>query len=123
MMSNLNIGKAKKHSEDTPMEPVTFRESNCFGNEEKKMPNSPIVKTKGHNINEKTNADRFIPCRSYLESSHSLMMNNEDIKPNKEYSSGSDSPREDTSSLQNYNALLESQFFGGDDALNEMNLS
>eukprot|EP00343_Euplotes_focardii_P001483 CAMPEP_0205802156 /NCGR_PEP_ID=MMETSP0205-20121125/4384_1 /ASSEMBLY_ACC=CAM_ASM_000278 /TAXON_ID=36767 /ORGANISM="Euplotes focardii, Strain TN1" /LENGTH=315 /DNA_ID=CAMNT_0053068101 /DNA_START=121 /DNA_END=1065 /DNA_ORIENTATION=- len=76
-----------------------------------------------HNINEKSNADRFIPCRSYLENSHSLILNNEDAKPNKSYSSGSDTSREDSSSIQNYNALLESQFFGGDDALNEMNLS
>lgn len=46
-----------------------------------------------------------------------------DQKPTKSYSSGSDTSREDSSSIQNYNALLESQFFGTDEALNEMNLS
>ena len=46
-----------------------------------------------------------------------------DYKASRNYSSGSDSSREDSSSVQNYNTLLEKQFFGGDDALNEMNLS
>lgn len=46
-----------------------------------------------------------------------------DQKPTKSYSSGSDTSREDSSSIQNYNALLESQFFGTDEALNQMNLS
>ena len=51
------------------------------------------------------------------------MLSNVDHKQDKSCSSGSNSSREESSSIQNYNALLENQFFGGDDALNEMNLS
>lgn len=51
------------------------------------------------------------------------MMTNGDYKSRGSYSSGSDSSREDSSSVQNYNTLLEKQFFGEDDALNEINLS
>jgi cell division cycle 20-like protein 1 (cofactor of APC complex) len=51
------------------------------------------------------------------------MMSGTEYMARSSHSSGSDSSREDSSSLQNYNTLLEKQFFGGDDALNEMNLS
>jgi cell division cycle 20-like protein 1, cofactor of APC complex len=51
------------------------------------------------------------------------MMTNPEFKTTRTCSSGSDSSREDSSSLHNYNTLLEKQFFGGDDNLNEMNLS
>jgi hypothetical protein len=50
-------------------------------------------------------------------------MSNFDHKPQKVDGSGSDTSREDNSSIHNYNALLENQFFGGDEALNEINLS
>jgi len=122
-MSNLTFGNDNDPANDSPMDPITFRKASAPIYEEEKMVKGPIVKTKSHNINEKSNADRFIPNRSYLESSYSLILNNADHKPNKSYSSGSDTSREDSSSVQNYNALLESQFLGGDDALNEMNLS
>lgn len=122
-MSNLNFGLKSKENLDQEMEPVTFRQSSFKIQEEEKLTSMPIVKTKSHNINEKSNADRFIPWRSNLESSHSLILNNVDCKPNKSTSSGSDTSREDNSNVQSYNALLESQFFGGDDALNEINLS
>jgi cell division cycle 20-like protein 1 (cofactor of APC complex) len=104
------------------MEPITFRQNSAQIHEEEKLSKIPLSKTKSHNICEKSTADRFIPCRSYLESSQSLMLSDVDYKHDKNYSSGSDTSREDNSSVQNYNALLESQFFGSDDALNEMNL-
>jgi len=49
-------------------------------------------------------------------------MDNGDSQPLK-VSSDSETSKEDNSIVQNYNALLESQFFGEDEALNEMNLS
>ncbi|CAI2365657.1 unnamed protein product [Moneuplotes crassus] len=122
-LDKLAIPKNSKENNLSFGDPVSFRESKGYSKEERKDAASPIVMTKSYHFNEKTSGDRFIPCRSYLESSHSLLLNNEDIKPNKGYSSESDTSREDNSSLQNYNALLESQFFGGDEALHEMNLS
>ena len=122
-MSNLTFGNDNDPVADIKMQPAYTRKSSAPEKEEEKLNHQPILKTNSHNINEKSNGDRFIPCRSYLESSHSLILNNVDYKQNKSYSSGSDTSREDSSSIQNYNALLESQFFGGDDALNEMNLS
>lgn len=92
-------------------------------NEEEKLMSLPISRAKSHNVTDSTVSDRFIPCRSYLESSHSLILSNFEHKPSKSISSGSDSSREDTSSIQNYNSLLENQFFGCEDALNEMNLA
>lgn len=102
---------------------ITFRQHSLKEIEEEKLIPDPIMRTKSHNIDDKWVSDRFIPWRSYLESSYSLIASNVDQKPGKSYSSGSDSSREDISSIQNYNALLENQFFGSDDALNEMNLS
>jgi hypothetical protein len=51
------------------------------------------------------------------------MMSTAEYKARESLSSNSDSSKEDSSSIQNYNTLLEKQFFGGDEALNEMNLS
>ena len=102
---------------------ITFRQHSVKEAEEEKLMPDPITRTKSHNIEDKWVSDRFIPWRSYLESSYSLIASNVDQKPGKSYSSDSDSSREDISSIQNYNALLENQFFGGDDALNEINLS
>lgn len=60
-MSNLNFGLKSKENLDQEMEPVTFRQSSFKIQEEEKLTPMPIVKTKSHNINEKSNADRFIP--------------------------------------------------------------
>lgn len=123
MMSNTNFGCEMRSNSDASMEPITFRQNSVQQYEEEKLAPAPLSKTRSQNVGEKSTSDRFIPCRSYLESSHSLILSNVDYKPTKSFSSGSDTSREDTSSVKNYNALLENQFFGGDEALNEMNLS
>lgn len=91
--------------------------------EEEKLVPVPVLRTKSNNIDDKVVSDRFIPWRSYLESSYSLMLSNVDQKIGKSCSSGSDTSKEDISRIQNYNALLENQFFGWDETMNEMNLS
>ena len=105
------------------MENTLVKQRSVQCEEEKKITPGPIVRTNSHNVDDKSVSDRFIPCRSHLESSQSLLMSNVENKSGTTYSSGSDTSQEDNSSLQNYNALLENQFFGGDEALNEMNLS
>jgi len=105
------------------MDLAPTRQNSVKQYEEEKLSSMPISKTKSHTTTETSASDRFIPWRSYLESSHSLIMSNFDHKPQKVDGSGSDTSREDNSSIHNYNALLENQFFGGDEALNEINLS
>jgi cell division cycle 20-like protein 1 (cofactor of APC complex) len=122
-MSREDFVMDNTENEVMPLEPYTFRQHSMSDMEEEKLTRVPIVRNMSHNANEKSTADRFIPWRSHLESSHSLILSNVDQKPTKSYSDGSDTSREDNSSIQNYNALLESQFFGTDEALNETNLS
>lgn len=112
MMSNSNFGYDRSSNFDTSMGLMSFRQNSVKEYEEEKLSALPISRTKSHNIGDKSTSDRFIPCRSYLESSQSLILSNVDYKTDKSMSSGSDTSREDTSSVQNYNALLENQFFG-----------
>lgn len=123
MQQNYDIGRVK-NSESGLFRSIDNRmKSNPFELSQSIITPPPIIKSKSDNTYEGSNMDRFIPCRSYLESSHSLIVNNEETKSNKSFSDCSDTSRDDRSNKQNYNALLESQFFGEEAEMNDMNLS